>query len=116
MDAWKALLLERKEDGGLSCYRPMEKYSTDVLGAPRSHAVPALPIPGPEAHHGAWGSLGRQRLPPCTRARGSPSPAHSTAWVTRGYRGMLSPLTDYRRTFAAIADSSAPAGWACCSP
>jgi hypothetical protein len=32
MDAWKALLLERKEDGGLPCYHPMEKYSTDVLG------------------------------------------------------------------------------------
>src|SRR4029450_11525720 len=32
MDAWEALLLERKEDDGLPCYHLMEKYSTDVLG------------------------------------------------------------------------------------
>jgi hypothetical protein len=31
MDAWEALLLERKEDDGLPCYHLMEKYSTDVL-------------------------------------------------------------------------------------
>jgi hypothetical protein len=33
MDAWEALLLERKEDDGLPCYHLMEKYSTDVLDA-----------------------------------------------------------------------------------
>jgi hypothetical protein len=33
VDAWKALLGERKEeDDRLPCYHLMEKYSTDVLG------------------------------------------------------------------------------------
>ena len=39
MDAWETLLTQSKADDARPCYHLVEKYSTDVLGVPRTASV-----------------------------------------------------------------------------